>query len=59
MSRKQQKPGKRDALSLNPLSPEAALRGFMQVDPKKVKKLEKGSPVDARGTQRKRTKGGK
>ena len=32
---------KRDDVSLHPLSPEEALRGFMQSDPDKVKEAEK------------------
>ncbi len=35
-----------EPLSLNPLSPEEALRGFMETDPERVRKRERGEPVD-------------
>ncbi len=35
-----------EPLSLEPLSPEEALRGFTQTDPERVRKRERGEPVD-------------
>lgn len=45
-SRKRKQGQRPEPLSLDPLSPEEALGGFMAVNPERVRRRERGKPVD-------------